>query len=76
MNRTEYRKARRMLRDNGRAALRWMPPGTRESMERLCFNVQDSQDWLAERQDIVDYCKREGLNYNPRLTGRLDRIKR
>lgn len=76
MNRTQYRTARRMLRDNGRHALLWMPPSTKAAMEHLCFNVQDSQDWLAEREDIVNYCKREGLNYNPRLTGRLDRIKR
>lgn len=75
MNRTEYRKARRLCRDNGRYALRWLDTAARAAMEHLLFNVQDSQDWLAERADIVGYCKREGLNYSPRLTGRMDRVK-
>jgi hypothetical protein len=71
MNRTQYRTARRMIRDNGRYALRWLDAKACHAMEHLLFNVQDAQDWLAERADIVGYCRREGLNCNPRMTGRL-----
>lgn len=71
MTRTQYRQARRLIRGNGRYALRWLDAKARPAMEHLLFNVQDAQDWLAERADIVGYCRREGLNCNPRMTGRL-----
>lgn len=35
MNRTQYREARRLMRDNGRAALRWMPAHHAQVMRRL-----------------------------------------
>ena len=69
MNRTQYRQARRMCRDNGRHALRWMPAQHAEIMDAVMFDYQ--KDWLAERADIVAYCRREGLNGNPRLTRRM-----
>lgn len=71
MNRTQYRQARRLVRDNGRYALNWMGERARREMEHLLFNVQDRTDWMAERADIVAYCRREGLNCNPRLTRRM-----
>lgn len=71
MNKATYIKARRMLRDNGRCALRWLDDKTKAAMEHLLFNVQDSTDWLAERADIVAWCKREGRECNPRQTGRI-----
>lgn len=73
MSKTEYRKMRRLIRDNGRSALNWMDAAARAVFERLLFNIQDSTDWLAERADIVAWCKREGKHCNPRQTGRLAR---
>lgn len=64
MNKQEYKAARRLIRDNGRYALRWLSAGVREAMDNLLFNVQDSKDLLAERADIVAYCNREGVDYN------------
>ena len=69
MTRTQYRQARRMIRENGRYALNWLPKDHAEIMETVFF--EHHVDDLAERADIVGYCRREGLNCNPRLTGRL-----
>lgn len=33
MNRTEYRQARRLIRDNGRAALRWLSCAHRDALQ-------------------------------------------
>jgi len=68
MTRTEYRKARRLIRDNGAYAYRWLGADG----ERL-RNLANEQDWLAERADIVAWCKREGCACNPRQTARVAR---
>lgn len=68
MTRTEYRQHRRLLRDNGRYALNWIKGAAREQLDHLLFNIQDSKDRLAERADIVAYCKREGIACTPRHT--------
>lgn len=53
MNRTEYRLARRLFRDNGKYALTWMPPSTREVFQRLIAQKDDPYDeiefFLSER---------------------------
>ena len=72
MNRKTYNKTRRLIRDNGRYALNWMNAIDREEWDHLLFNIQDSTDWLAERADIVAWCKREGVTCNPRQTGRIN----
>ncbi len=64
MNRTQYRQARRLIRDNGRYALNWFDASTREIFDHLLFNIQDSKDLLAERADIVAWCNRDGVSYN------------
>ena len=64
MNRTQYRQARRLIRDNGRYALKWLDAKAREAFDHLLFNIQDSKELLAERQDIVAWCKRDGVAYN------------
>jgi hypothetical protein len=48
MTRSSYRKARRLLRDNGRFALRWLSKGDRDIFERLLM-IQDREDSLAEK---------------------------
>lgn len=68
MTRTEYRQARRLIRDNGRYALRWLPEAVRADMDNLLFNIQDSKDRLAERARIVAYCRRKGIPCNIRHT--------
>jgi len=68
MIKAEYRKARRLVRDNGRYALNWMHPETRDVMDRLLFAIQDSTDHLSERADIIAYCNREGILCNVRHT--------
>ncbi len=67
MTRIEYRSCRRMLRDNGRSALRWMGSSHAQTMDQL-LAIADSKDRLQERADIVAYCHREGLSCNVRQT--------
>lgn len=66
MTRTEYRQARRLIRDNGRAAIKWMAPHVADAMDVLTFG--QGKDRLAERVDIVAYCRREGIACNARQT--------
>lgn len=68
MNRTEYRQARRLIRDNGTAAYRWLG-----AVGEALRNLANEQDWLRERAGIVAWCKREGCACNPRQTSRLTR---
>lgn len=63
MTRTQYNKARRLLRDNGKYALLLMTGQTREIMEALMYQPDDR---LHERDCIIRYCKREGYSYNLR----------
>jgi hypothetical protein len=65
MNRKQYQAARRLIRDNGRAAYRWLGADG-EKLQGLA----DVQDWLAERADIVAYCKRQGIPCTARHTAR------
>ena len=67
MNKRQYNEARHLIRDNGRYALRWMKGETLKVMERL-VNEKNATDWLAERADIVAYCRRQGLTCNVMLT--------
>lgn len=61
MNRDEYKQARRLIRDNGRSAYRWIADqGAAEALRDL----SDGQDRLAERLQIVEWCRREGHTYN------------
>lgn len=48
MNRTEYRQARRLIRDNGRFALRWLPSDQAAAMNAL---LAKTNDLIAERAD-------------------------
>ena len=64
MTRTQYRQARRLIRDNGRYALNWITGSAREELDHLLFNIQDSTDRLAERQSIIAYCINNNLQYN------------
>lgn len=48
--RTEYHNARRMLRDNGRYALRWLPLATAQAMRDL---LNAPGDILAERAQLL-----------------------
>lgn len=75
MNRTQYRRARRLIRDNGRAALKWLDTKAREAMERL-MDEANSKDALAERADIVAYCQRLGTHCTPMHTADLGLLAR
>jgi hypothetical protein len=66
MTRIQYRKARRLIRDNGSTAIEWMEPAAAAVMDVLHWGQQ--KDRLAERADIVAYCKREGIECNARQT--------
>ncbi len=48
MNRTEYRQARRLVRENGRYALRWLPADQAAAMNAL---LAKTDDLIAERAD-------------------------
>lgn len=65
MTRTEYRKARRLIRDNDRYALRWMRADVFAVLDAL-LAMQDSAERPAVRADIVAYCRRQGIACNPR----------
>lgn len=66
VTRTDYRKARRLMRDNGRSAINWMPPHVAKVMDVLTWG--QGVDRLAERAEIVSWCRREGIECNPRQT--------
>jgi len=59
MNRRAYHAARRLVRDNGRYALRWLSSDERQEMGAL-LTIQATTDRLAVRALIVAWCKREG----------------
>ena len=48
MNRTQYRAARRLIRDNGRFALRWLPADQAAAMNAL---LDKPNDLIAERAE-------------------------
>jgi hypothetical protein len=60
MTRQEYKQARRLLRDNGAYAFRWIED---EEAREALRDLRNGQDLLAERLDIVRYCQREGVAY-------------
>lgn len=64
MNRIQYIKTRRMIRENGRYALRYMQGALRQEWDHLLFNIQDSKDLLAERADIVSWCNQTNTDYS------------
>jgi len=66
ITKTEYKAARKLIRTNGRYALRWMSDAERAVFESL----EAGKDWLAERASIVAWCKRTGTSCNPRQTAR------
>ncbi|PKD40493.1 hypothetical protein CWO84_10170 [Methylomonas sp. Kb3] len=63
MDKTQYKQLRRLMRDNGHYALRGFNGEIRRIMERIRGDVI-GKDKLAERAEVVAYCKREGLEYN------------
>lgn len=75
LNKSEYRKARRLLRDNGSAALRWLDGLTRVVMQRL-IDQQKARDTLAERADILQHCRSMELTCTPMHTAELALVTR
>ena len=60
MTKTQYKQARRLLRDNGLFALTWLEGATQFSMSYLC-DIQKQKDELAERFEIVQWCKKDNI---------------
>lgn len=73
MNKGQYRAARRLIRDNGVYALRWMDDDTAPIMDVLCSQQADP---LAERAAVVAYSARAGLYCDVRKTATLDLLGR
>lgn len=71
----QYKAARRLLRENGRCALRWMTEPVRQGMEKV-LDMQDRQDDLKERAHIVQWCNQQGITCTPVQTGSLERLQR
>ena len=69
--RTAYRAARRLIRDNGRAALKWLPAYLRGLMLEL---LDAKPDALVTRADILK--RLAEFNPTPRQTGDLEQMKR
>jgi hypothetical protein len=63
MNKTQYKQARKTIRENGTYALRWLDTATRDIMEQV-IDENKSTDKLAIRQSVVAYCLRENVEYN------------
>jgi hypothetical protein len=61
MTRQEYKKARKLIRGNGRMALQWLPKTVRDEAETWMFNITDSKDDLEERASMVNYCKERNI---------------
>ncbi len=74
MTRTEYRQARRLIRGNGRSAYAWIAQMFGWSVADALRDLADTQDWIAERADIVAWCKRESVPVNSRQTSRGYRV--
>ena len=60
MTKAEYRRARRLLRDNGSYALRLLS----EEHCNVMTSLQGGKDKLSEREAIVKWCKCEGYDYS------------
>lgn len=69
--RSLFKRARRVLRENGRHGLRFLPVDVACVME-MAIDAQNERDWLAERADIIAYCQREGFACNVRHTQRSE----
>ncbi len=52
MTRTQYRQARRLIRDNGHYALNWIPLAYREQMSRV-LSAGAEIDPLQLRADLI-----------------------
>lgn len=59
MNRHEYLTYRRLVRDNGAYALRWVPRETAEELRRL-LREQAKEDPLAVHAGVLAYQRRCG----------------
>ncbi len=66
-----YRNARRLIRDNGRSAYRWLG-----DFGEALQNLANEQDHLQERADIIAWCKREGIVTNVRCTQPLKQLRK
>ncbi|EGH0945353.1 hypothetical protein ID349_004243 [Salmonella enterica] len=73
MNKSQYRAARRLIRENGIYALRWMDDDTAPIMDVLASQPDDQ---LETRAAIVAYSARAGLACNVRKTASLDLLAR
>lgn len=59
MNRHEYLTYRRLVRDNGTYALRWVPRESAEELRRL-LREQAKEDPLAVHAGVLAYQRRHG----------------
>lgn len=73
MNKSQYRAARRLIRENGIYALRWMDDDTAPIMDVLASQPDDQ---LETRAAIVAYSARAGLACNVRKTASLELLAR
>ena len=67
MNKQQYKQARRIVRDNGRYGIKFLHQISEQVYQEFkayVFNIADTNDRLKEREDIVNWCRREGLQYN------------
>lgn len=60
MNKQQYQKSRKLIRENGLYALRWMNHESRNIMKRLSSQQNDK---LQERNELVQYCNTNNINY-------------
>lgn len=68
ITKAQYKQARRLVRNNGRSALGWLPERVAKIMEEVFFAPR--YDRLADRAHIVAYCQRVGITVTARQTGR------
>lgn len=63
MTKQEYRECRKLIKENGRYALRWLTAEQFNIFDYL-LAMQKADDPLAERESIVRWCKRDNVPYN------------
>lgn len=73
MNKGQYRAARRLIRDNGIYALRWLDDDAAPIMDVLASQPDDQ---LETRAAIVAYSARAGLPCSVRKTASLELLTR
>lgn len=60
MNRHQYQQARRLIRENGRIAYRWIANQHGQTLADRLRALSETEDWLAMRMHLAQHSKQKG----------------